>query len=70
MIDYKHKKRNCTSCGKIKSFNKFRWDYRRDIPKSVCIECVSDYNRKRYSPAKGRELYRKKKEKNENENLL
>ena len=62
MIDYKHKKRNCTKCKKIKSFKKFRWDYRRDIPKAICIECDTDYHaeyhKKKYVPV----VWRRNKE--------
>jgi hypothetical protein len=69
MIDFKAKKRDCTSCGEIKHFNEFNWDNRRGIPRAECKKCASIRMAKKYNPQKAREYYRKVKEKRRNENL-
>lgn len=52
MLDYINKKRDCTKCGKILDYDCFNWDYRRNLPRSVCKDCDSKIDKKYYKDKK------------------
>lgn len=67
MIDKINKFRDCKQCCKIKNFNEFDWDYRRNIPRSVCKKCTKQKNRDWYDQNK-EEISIKNKKKYQKEN--